>query len=56
MYTLYKKPTPPISGEIGGRLNDSTADNADDNQSQAASDERLLSHVTLGRVECRKYS
>jgi len=28
-------------------------DNADITQSQAASDDRLLSHVTLGR-ECRK--
>jgi len=27
---------------------------ADITQSQAASNDRLLSHVTLGRVECRK--
>jgi len=33
---------------------DGTADNAEVSQSQAASDERLLSHVTLGRVECSK--
>ena len=33
---------------------DGTADNADVSQSQAARDDRLLSHVTLGRVECRK--
>jgi len=33
---------------------DGTADNADISQSQAASDDRLLSRVTLGRVERRK--
>jgi len=33
---------------------DGTADNSDISQSQAASDDRLQSHVTLGRVECRK--
>ena len=31
-----------------------TADNADITQSQAANYHRLLSHVTLGLVECRK--
>jgi len=30
------------------------ADNADITQSQAANHYRLLSHVTLGLVECRK--
>ena len=33
---------------------DGTADDADISRSQAASDDRLLSHVTLRRVECRK--
>ena len=33
---------------------DGTADNADSSQSQTDSDDRLLSHVTLGRVECGK--
>jgi len=33
---------------------DNTADNADINQSQAANYHRLLSHVTLGLVECRE--
>jgi len=33
---------------------DGTADNADISQSQVACDDRLLSHVTLGRVKCRK--
>jgi len=33
---------------------DGTADNADISQSQAASDDRLLSYVSLGRVECRQ--
>jgi len=33
---------------------DGMADNADISQSQAANDDRLLSHVTLGRVKCKK--
>jgi len=33
---------------------DNTADNTDITQSQAANNNRLLSHVTLGLVECRK--
>jgi len=33
---------------------DNTADNADITQSQAANHHRLLSHVTLGLVECTK--
>ena len=33
---------------------DNTVDNADITQSQAANHHRLLSHVTLGLVECRK--
>jgi len=33
---------------------DNTADNADITQSQAANHHPLLSHVTLGFVECRK--
>jgi len=33
---------------------DNMADNADITQSQAANLHRLLSHVTLGLVECRK--
>jgi len=33
---------------------DLTADNAHINQSQTASDDGILSHVTLGRVKCRK--
>jgi len=33
---------------------DNTANNADITQSQAANDHRLLNHVTLGLVECRK--
>ena len=32
---------------------DSAADNADISQSQAASHDRLLSHVTVGLIECR---
>ena len=35
-------------------LVDNTADNADITQPQAANHHRLLSHVTLGLVECRK--
>jgi len=33
---------------------DGTADNANISQSQSASDDRLLSHVIVGCVECRK--
>jgi len=33
---------------------DGTADNADISHSQVASDDRILSHVTLGRAQCRK--
>jgi len=33
---------------------DIMADNADITQSQAVNHHRLLSHVTLGLVECRK--
>jgi len=33
---------------------DNAADNDDITQSQAANHHRLLSHVTLGLVECRK--
>jgi len=33
---------------------DNTADSADITQSKAANHHRLLSHVTLGLVECRK--
>ena len=32
---------------------DGTEDNADISQSQTSSDDRLLSHATLGRVKCR---
>ena len=35
-------------------LVDNTADSADITQSQAANHHRLLSHVTLGLVKCRK--
>ena len=35
---------------------DNMADNADITQSQAANYHRLLSHVTLGLLECRKYT
>ena len=48
LYTLYKK-LPQFSA-----TSDSTTDNADVSQSQAASDDRLLSHVTLGRIEWSK--
>jgi len=43
-------------GEGGRTRVDGTADSADISQSQAASDDRLLSHVTLSRVKCRKPS
>ena len=52
LYTPYKKPPPNF---LRRRTQvDGTADNADISQLQAATADRLLSHVTLGRVECRK--
>jgi len=51
LYTPYKKP--PKFLRRPTRVNN-TADNADITQSQAANHYRLLSHVTLGLVECRK--
>ena len=39
LYTPYKKPLPNCQTRLDG-----TADNADISQSQAASDDRLLSH------------
>ena len=33
---------------------DNTADNADITQSQAANNHHILSHLTLGLIECRK--
>jgi len=45
LYTPYKKPLPNCLRRQT-RL-DGTADNADISQSQAASDDRLLSHLTL---------
>jgi len=46
--TIRTRNLPRIFGEVGLWLNDGNADNADNSQSQAVSDERLLSHVTAG--------
>ena len=54
LYTPYKK---PLANFLRRRMPvtvDGTADNADVTQLQTASDDRLLSRVTLGRVKCTK--
>jgi len=53
LYTPYTERTSKIFPTRRMRV-DNTVDNADITQSQAANYHRLLSHVTLGLVECRK--
>jgi len=52
LYIPYKKPIPNFLW-LWTRP-DGTEDNADISRSQADSDDRLLSHVTVGRIECMK--
>jgi len=51
LYSPYKKP--PHFQQCPMWV-DNMADNADITQMQAANHHQLLSHVTLGVVECRK--
>jgi len=49
-----QEPTRTFSKTSDAGWRNGMTHNADITQSQAASDDRLLSHVTLGRVECKK--
>ena len=52
--TLRTRNLPPTNFLRRRTRVDITTGNAGNSQLLAASDDRLLSHVTLGRVECRK--